>query len=983
MKRFIFIILSLILIISLSACNQKEEIKKEKEEIEKVEEQKEEKEVKEEKKEEEKIGELIEKELSKNDNLFNFKKEVVEKGKELSGFSPERDIQVYSYLPTEDDMITFEYSNDFLEFFKSIKIKPFSNLKINKKITTFEWEGMYQDPINLKNASKIIQSEIFVNGDNFYEKKMSEDKLNIKTIYHYEDDPLYYIKRSEAYEGDVDDKGNLNYYDSYDVINYLPIKSFAPSMDQSVIKDFEEIKFIGITSIDNKPIIYLEKSDQVNFIKNWIDIKTGLCIKEEIYDENGLIIEESHIEEVREEEFNIPLDEKFKTEALADYTMHMMENYTKVDGFGFIDLLSRSLSRSNALKLTSDQKEYKLYYKEAIGYEFDFSLLESICIYKDEENNQIRELSLYDVYLVDDMNRTYKVYDANTVEKKFFTFNNTIFLGYKDENNTREYSFYDRYEDPNTKLHKVYSYVVETVDEYNKELKSIKMYSVKGIDKEKIGEVETFTIDYIERDDMAYDQSFMEDYKMIDCRVSNEGDFTEKDVSVDDNMVLSFDKNIVELMPKIGGISPKRDMITYTYIPTKEDAVQFTNSDNPKELFDSIRVNPYPNFKITKKAEHYMWFSYDEMAQNMGTSSDIEIIFKNGDIYKNQTYYMKGSNISYYNSSTGLLYEIEKTEDELELDDNGNPMFYENYDITNYNIIKDRVPTINPVVLKDDEKLRFAAITEYKEKPVIYLEIIGTEKFRKEWIDIKTGVSLRTEIYFDDGAIDEAFEVTDIRMGDFNFEDIKEFENKIYCDDTLYQFPEDMISDFLSAIRAFTETTYFEETNPCGSCKLVGDSTYYMYCKSGVSKWINPSQDVGEFVYLYKDPETANNMREMKKDKFYIINEDKKEASVYSHNIGKKFMDIQTTILIEVIIKDDVKEYIYYDIEAYNYNKTNRVYSYVVEGDVLKEVKTYESMGFLNTEPKGKIRTFIPKINEFDISAFDDDFINQYQMINE
>ncbi len=255
-------------------------------------------------------------------------------------------------------------------------------------------------------------------------------------------------------------------------------------------------------------------------------------------------------------------------------------------------------------------------------------------------------------------------------------------------------------------------------------------------------------------------------------------------------MVLSFYEGIKELMPKIGGISPDRNILKCGYSPSEDDAVTFTYSDNPEELFKSIKVKPYPNLKFKKSVEHFLWSGYAEDEKNQGTTSELEIIYKDNDIYSRQALFGDVEvNSIHFDSDKKIKYRVRKKVSDTEFDDKGNPITKEYYFITDYNRIKEGMIKINPFKLYSDESLYYAAIVKYNDKPVIYLEILKNNnigRFIKEWIDIKTGISLRTETFNPNASLNEVFVLDELNYGDFepDYKDI--FEDKEYTDITIY-----------------------------------------------------------------------------------------------------------------------------------------------------------------------------------------------------
>ncbi len=453
-----------------------------------------------------------------------------------------------------------------------------------------------------------------------------------------------------------------------------------------------------------------------------------------------------------------------------------------------------------------------------------------------------------------------------------------------------------------------------------------------------------------------------------------------------ENTLLSFDKEKIKQIEKRMKVSPNRNMDLYTYIPKEEDAVNFTNSNSSEELFSSIILKPFKPQQYHRTRNTYEWTNGEPITW----SYDALTMLKGKNYFEEEIRVDDKLEISnrWHNEAEGLYYKKTRTSEDGSTDETGNIIYSSaSFEVTNYSLIPEYAPSFNPFILTPDEKLIFACVTAENDKPFIYLEILGTEEFKKEWIDIATGIITKSEKYNEKGELKELSKVEKWELADVAIDYVPSYyDHNEYLDTTLMTMTlkdklDPSIPEFFEAIRKSIYDYNDESTGEFTGIELKSDNTQYSLYYQFTTESIN-SISIIDPVYVYTDFEDRK-VRTMYRDKFYTICDEEESFTAYDYSCDrKKFFDLMSTVYLGQKNEGNTKEYLYYDLSNYDISRTHDVYGYVIEDSTLKEIRLYHVESFLNADTSKPAQTFTLKYIDYDDSVYDESFMENYSPEN-
>ncbi len=441
----------------------------------------------------------------------------------------------------------------------------------------------------------------------------------------------------------------------------------------------------------------------------------------------------------------------------------------------------------------------------------------------------------------------------------------------------------------------------------------------------------------------------------------------EKEHIEDDNMMFSFDKELIESMEKEYKLSPRRDIMSYDYISKADDRMDWNTSDN-------IGVKAYPNLKILGVNTYYEWKDGSPSIK----AASMEKILQDGNYYEKEVYEEASKiNLFHYDKESKLGEKIHKIAYDVAAD--GKVLYTEENGYINYNLMKGYIPSINPLERQPDETIRFIEVTKYNDKPVIYLEIIESNAFKKEWVDIKTGIVLREEKYNEQGLITVVYELEKIEFDDVSIDYYNEFYDAQFRDITILEMAEKGLLENPDELFEAISNAIYDIEDEFGAVKLTdGEKEYALYFKGG--SYLLYGFNLNEPVYVYPDPDSGEMMREFPRmERFCNVYDESRVAVVHKDSCWRKeFFNCLDTIFMGVKEEGKKREYSFYQYDSFSLDGLHNVYTYVLEEGELKEIKMYQVEFISRPEPKSDIKVFQLEKIPYNEMVHDESFIKNY-----
>ncbi len=468
-------------------------------------------------------GELIFAEtISINPELANCDEDKVKQASDKGLETPVDNLDIYKYLPLDNDTIKYSSQNDSFEIVNPITHNGFDGLKITYDKDIYEWDESTGELIDGEPTHSI---EVSLKGNNIYEYEIVPDIVDYYR--YYDENKKCYFEKIDDMQGIYGPNGELANVDRGFVTNYSFIESLdVPTYNPLVLKQQETKTNAYVTSLNDKPTLYFETIHQDKLHKKWVDIKHGVLVKELIFNDEGLILEKTVATNIMEENIS---DAVFKEPEIAymdDTLFKVLENgdSTVALEIAYYNLLGDKIG----LELNAENQKIILYStgvdQEMVGnWHLDDAMYISYHTNKAGETSRIRDINNGRHYTIHDGLKKMEIYDQSIRDQKFFDIDETALLNVQTENNQTKYTFYDPNNLSVNGLYDVYQYVVE-----DGEFTAINCYSIEDItDMTPVREVTTYKIKVIPFDETVYDDSYLTTYEKIDHgeRSINDGEY--------------------------------------------------------------------------------------------------------------------------------------------------------------------------------------------------------------------------------------------------------------------------------------------------------------------------------------------------------------------------------------------------------------------------------------------------------------------------
>ncbi len=429
------------------------------------------------------------------------------------------ELDIYTYVPNENDTISYLSQNSSFELGESLSHRGFEGLEVIYQRSQYVWEDFFGD---LDATELTREITVKLKGMSIYETDIVDD---YEKYYRFFDE-----KKGIYYE--VTDLMMGNFTDPNSVLtknvtgmscNYLAIEGLVPPSYNPLHIEEEESKEYYITSLNDRPCLFIGSSKNDKWYQRWIDIEYGLVIKELVFDSEGLLIDRKiaisvEKKEITDESFYEPNDIEFKDISL----------YIFIADGGDVDTLKGAIynhfpDKDFGLKLSSNDNHVITLYSTGIS-EMTPSIED--VVYSSQHTNddgvttRIREISDGRYYTIHDGLKIIEIYDKSCYEKKFFNFNDVGLLEVESTEKGMNYTFYDGNNISVSALYDVYEYIIELGV-----VVTINVYQVENIkDNIPIGDSRSYTYDFIEFDESVYDESCLDTYEIRD---HGEGSFND------------------------------------------------------------------------------------------------------------------------------------------------------------------------------------------------------------------------------------------------------------------------------------------------------------------------------------------------------------------------------------------------------------------------------------------------------------------------
>ncbi len=461
------------------------------------------------------------------------------------------------------------------------------------------------------------------------------------------------------------------------------------------------------------------------------------------------------------------------------------------------------------------------------------------------------------------------------------------------------------------------------------------------------------------------------------------------EVEKEEAKIVEFDKEKVEKAKNIVGAEPYRDVETFAYKGKKGDAVTFKVDKNPQKMWDSVKISKTKGLEFKTKEDKYTWaefgddldYSKEELVSTVKIKGDS--FYQELEVLDNYEEYYR-----YFDENEGIHYEIidiyfgDLTKDKSQLEKQTFASVYNMPIVEKVLGFSKSKSNYAPGFLGiSNGKTTFCTVSTLDGKPTIYREITGMKSFAKEWIDIETGVTVKSILFNEKGLATNLEIVENIKKANIPESTFKKPENVKFNDKTLIVLAfSGMVKKVgLEALGGAMENLFDGKEKDLAFSLKSKDEHIEIYAKGIKEEFVGFKLD--EPVYVYKDVRTNKKVREFFDDRFYTVYDDLKKVVVYDDScLNKKFFNMEDLYLLNYGKNGDEYSYKFYEPESYSVSGLHKVYEYVVKDNKFKEINTYFVKNFTNTNPVGTKTKYKVESIKFDKKLYDLDVVNSYQV---
>lgn len=424
--------------------------------------------------------------------------------------SPFTELDLYHYSPNADDTIQYTSQKSSFELGESLRHEGFGSLEIVYERTQYIWDDFF-DELDVTEITHDVS--VSLKGSSIYESDVVDD---YEKYYRYFDESIgIYYEVTDLMMGNFSDPNSeltnqiTGMSCNYQAINGLVPPSYNPFLLEN---DEHSIQYF-ITSHEDKPCVFMTSIYNGKLYKRWIDIEYGILVKELVFDSDGLIVDKKVLLSLEEKD----IESAVFAEPDIDYKDITL--YIFVADGGDVTTLSDAMYHhfpdgDFGVRLTSAENQLTFY---STGLSQSTPSVDDVVYVSYHTNDagetsRIRRIQDSRIYTIHDGLKMMEIYDKSCYEKKFFNFSDVGLLSVVKTENGMNYTFYDSNNISVSSLYDVYEYVIE-----NGVIQMINTYQIESInDNTPIRDVTSYTYEFIEFDESAYDESCLDTYKIID-----------------------------------------------------------------------------------------------------------------------------------------------------------------------------------------------------------------------------------------------------------------------------------------------------------------------------------------------------------------------------------------------------------------------------------------------------------------------------------
>lgn len=444
--------------------------------------------------------------------VWTFDEAKMAKASEKGFESPFAVIEKSDYKPSLEDTIQYDPNLSDEALYQSMTYKGIKGIEIVYDIDKLTWNDFFGD---LDYSQYESVKTVSLKGDSLYEAEIVDDYE--KYFRYYDENEGVYYEVSELMLGNfTDPNAVLTKKSMGNSCFYKGISSLiAPTYNPFVLDQNEQVLSCQNTTLNDEPVIYIEKEKEGQLYEAWVSVKDGVVVKQLIFDGEGLLKRRSiatsvETKSIDEAVFYKPNDIEFRDITLFVFSM------TGGDTKTLAGAVENTISKeSHSMTLQSNTGEKRIIHSGGLN-EMALDRPLYLTINKSmngDERTVIQYRNEDDFYTLCPELKMAELYEKSCYEMRFFDFEKVGLYNVTEVNNLKSYVFYDSHVDSVSGMIRFYEYVIDKVQ--NK-IVVVKVYSKESLTDDVIaGEVSDYKIEEIgEVNEKLYE--IPSDYKIID-----------------------------------------------------------------------------------------------------------------------------------------------------------------------------------------------------------------------------------------------------------------------------------------------------------------------------------------------------------------------------------------------------------------------------------------------------------------------------------
>jgi hypothetical protein len=442
--------------------------------------------------------------------------------------------------------------------------------------------------------------------------------------------------------------------------------------------------------------------------------------------------------------------------------------------------------------------------------------------------------------------------------------------------------------------------------------------------------------------------------------------------------MFSVNEDKVKIAIEMGFPTISSELDIYTYEPKDSDCIEYEMDKLSPELENEMKHKGFDGIEVVYEETKYLW---NDFFDELSVTEQVHVItasLKGNSIYEEDIIDENEKYQRYYDEEKGLYFEIQDLmignflEEEEELS-NVKTGYVCNYDL----LEGTPLPTYNPIRIKSEEEVLCYYITLLEEEPILYMESIYQEKLYKKWIRIKDGILVKEYIFDKEGLLESKKEIRTVsekEIAQIVFQEPQDIE---YVDITLFLYSFSG-GDLETLANAIEEKIPAKNTGILLSSETGETVTIFT---SGLEEMILQNPVYYEKVFL--ESGEIRTLRYRNEERFYTICEELETIEVYDTSYReKKYFDFEDVGLLEVKETENGKNYCFYDTNHSSVSGLYSVYEYVIVGEELEQIRSYQIESIMDREPIREVLSYDISLIDYDENICDMNCMNTYEIID-